>query len=795
MTPATLLVRPRPVHAPRLKMFCFPFAGGDAMAYRDWPALLPADVEVIAIQLPGRPGRPDRPYARLEPLLDLLEDRLAPELDVPFVFFGHSMGAVVSFELSRRLARSGKPAPLHLFVSGRNSPTLKNERPPIHDLPDGDLIAAIRRLGGTPEGVLRDPDLVAWLLPTLRADLAVAETYALRESEPLSLPISAFGGTSDPYMLPEGLTAWREATTSSFSSEHFPGDHFFIQTSQRALLTRIGETLALLARAGAPAQAAGAPAQAAPTTPDGGVDAIAEALRAVRRPIVLLERDGALAVAHEDGARSFDARSGETVLASAPALGPADLGSPTFLRQHGVKYAYVAGAMAGGIASEELVVAMANAGMLAIFGSAGLSLERVERAIDHLQRTLVAKPFGVNLVHSPSDPSLEQATVDLLLRKGVRRVCASAFFDLSLAVVRYRFSGIHRDRDGVVVTPHQVLAKISRPELAAKFLSPPPREMLRELVARGSLTEDQAALAAELPVAQDVTAEADSGGHTDNRPSHTLTPSILALRDELQLKHGYSVPLRVGAAGGIGTPSATAAAFAMGADYVMTGSINQACQEAGTSAAVREMLAAAGQADVAMAPAADMFEMGVKVQVLKRGTMFAVRARKLYDLYRAHEALDRLPDDERKVLERHYFKSTVEEAWVQARAFWLARSPREVERAEREPRHKMALVFRSYLGRSSEWANAGDPTRRSDYQVWCGPAMGAFNEWVRGSFLEPVAERRVVTLALNLMLGAAVLTRAHWLRAQGVTLPIQARSFSPMRIEAIQAALGARDQA
>ena len=369
----------------------------------------------------------------------------------------------------------------------------------------------------------------------------------------------------------------------------------------------------------------------------------------------------------------------------------------------------------------------------------------------------------------------------------MRRVCASAFLDMTAAIVRYRFHGIHRGPDGRVVTPNHVFAKISRVELARKFFAPPSAEVLRALVAGGRLTEAQAALAATLPIAQDVTAEADSGGHTDNRPALALFPTIAAARDEMQRKHGYDVPLRVGAAGGIGTPSAAAAAFAMGAAYIMTGSINQACVEAGTSPAVREMLAQATQADVAMAPSADMFEMGVKVQVLKRATMFSVRARKLYDLYRAHETLDALPAAERQVLERDFFRCTLEQEWAQTRAFFEVRDPRQIERAEGEPRHKMALVFRSYLGRASGWANSGDPTRRVDYQVWCGPSMGAFNEWARGSFLDDLSARTVETVSLNLMLGAAVLTRVNWLRAQGLAVPMAAQQFAPMCPEQIRA--------
>src|SRR6185312_4623224 len=192
---------------------------------------------------------------------------------------------------------------------------------------------------------------------------------------------------------------------------------------------------------------------------------------------------------------------------------------------------------------------------------------------------------------------------------------------------------------------------------------------------------------------------------------------------------------------------------------------------AGTSDAVRRMLAQAQQAEVAMAPAADMFEMGVKVQVLKRGTLFAMRAARLYELYRAHESLDAIPADERANLEKTIFRAPIATIWDQTKDYFRERDPNRIERAEREPKQKMALVFRWYLGMSSQWANGGDPARAVDYQVWCGPAMAAFNDWVRGSFLEQPEERRVATVALNILYGAAVLTRARTLAAQGIPLP------------------------
>ncbi|MGL5098121.1 MAG: PfaD family polyunsaturated fatty acid/polyketide biosynthesis protein, partial [Planctomycetia bacterium] len=335
------------------------------------------------------------------------------------------------------------------------------------------------------------------------------------------------------------------------------------------------------------------------------------------------------------------------------------------------------------------------------------------------------------------------------------------------------------------------VAKVSRSEVAAKFLAPAPDRLLAELVRQEKISREEAALAAELPLADDLTAEADSGGHTDNRPLVALAPALIALRDRLQAKHQYRQAPRVGAAGGVSTPHSVAAAFALGAAYVVTGSVNQACVESGSCDAVRKMLADADQADVIMAPAADMFEMGVKVQVLKRGTMFALRAAKLYEIYRAYPAIELIPADERGQLEAKIFRASLDEIWNQTRDYFARRDPRQIERAEREPHHKMALVFRWYLGQASRWANVGEPTRTLDYQVWCGPAMGAFNEWTRDSFLARPAERRAAVVARNLLLQAAVLLRAQSLQHQGVMVPPEAARVQPLEAAELQRRLTA----
>lgn len=525
------------------------------------------------------------------------------------------------------------------------------------------------------------------------------------------------------------------------------------------------------------------------SSPESGEGAVGLALRRVNQPVYVVDNGGTIAVGVAGravlGADTAGHGARYPLRAYAPPMSPESLGDPAFRAAHGIRYAYIAGAMANGIGSVEIVEAMSRSGMMGFFGAAGLSIDRVSAAIDRLQSSLGDAPYGFNLIHSPNDPALESAIVELYLRRGVRRVSASAYLDLTLPLVRYRVSGIHRDADGRIVCPNQVIGKVSRVEVARKFFSPPPEALLKTLVENGDINAEQATLARSIPIAGDLTVEADSGGHTDNRPALTLFPGMTALRDQLQAEYGYAEPPRLGSAGGIATPASAAAAFSMGAAYVLTGSINQACVEAGTSDAVRTMLARAGQADVAMAAAADMFEMGVKVQVLKWGTMFAVRSRKLYELYRGYDGLDSLPADQRKILERDYFRCSLEEAWAETERFFASRDPHQIERAKADSKHKMALVFRSYLGRSSDWANRGEASRKVDYQIWCGPAMGAFNEWTRGTFLETPENRRVATVGLNLMLGASVLTRLNWIRAQGVELSAEATRFVPVEMDRI----------
>lgn len=535
--------------------------------------------------------------------------------------------------------------------------------------------------------------------------------------------------------------------------------------------------------------------------PQIGLDTVQKAIQHVADPVCLLDMNGTPGVGR-GGTVTIGLRPPETskfdsqqhpLLAYVPPLHPKNLGDPFFKLSHNVRYPYVVGAMANGITSVEMVAEAGRAGLLGFFGAAGLSPDEIEQAIVRLQQQLKGYAYGFNLIHSPNEPGLEAATVDLYLKREVRLVSASAYLDLTLPLVYYRVNGIHRDEKDRVVCPNRIIAKISRIEVARKFFAPPPDKFLKHLLDRRLITSEQAALAKKIPLADTLTAEADSGGHTDNQPAIALLPTILALRDAMVEKFQYDTPLCVGLGGGIATPGSAAAAFALGAGYILTGSVNQACIEAGTCEAVRQMLAEASQADVTMAPAADMFEMGVKVQVLKRGSMFPFRAMRLYDLYNRYDTLEEIPDRERAVLERDIFRRSFAEEWEQTKAFFRTRDPQQIQRAEKIPKHKMALVFRSYLGRSSNWANTGEPTRQIDYQIWCGPAMGAFNEWTKGSFLERPENRKTVTVALNLLIGASIVTRFNWLRSQNTLLPAAAGIFRPIPHDALKQLLDARE--
>src|SRR6185295_1953892 len=233
---------PKP-HA-RMRLFCLPYAGGSARAFRPWASRLPEDGELCPIEIPGRGSRMrEKPLTRLMSLVQIIGEEMKPFLDKPFALFGHSMGALISFELARKLRREHGRQPTHLFVSASSAPHLPSRSPITYNLCDAEFLTQIRRLNGTPDDALENPELMQVMLPILRADFELVQTFRYEQGPPLDVPISTFGGSSDPEVGEERLAAWQDQTVSAFSLSMFPGDHFYLHTAQDLLIEKVSRTL------------------------------------------------------------------------------------------------------------------------------------------------------------------------------------------------------------------------------------------------------------------------------------------------------------------------------------------------------------------------------------------------------------------------------------------------------------------------------------------------------------------------------------------------------------------------
>ncbi len=419
----------------------------------------------------------------------------------------------------------------------------------------------------------------------------------------------------------------------------------------------------------------------------------------------------------------------------------------TFCAAYRVRHAYVAGSMYRAISSVELVERMAKSGYLAFFGTGGISRTEIDSAVARLARTCAGLPYGLNILSQPERSAAEQWVVDAALRANVTVLEASAYTTLSAPLVQYRYSG-SRMTAGTPYVPNRIIAKVSRGEVARKFLMPPSREIIDDLRAKGLLTVEESRVAELIPVASDICVESDSGGHTDRGSALILIPSILGLRTRIGSSFPASRQVRIGAAGGLGTPSAIAAVLTLGAEFVLTGSINQCTPEAGTSDSVKDLLATLGVHDMALAPAADLFEVDGQVQVVRKGTLFAARANRLQRVYREHGRWDDVDLPTRSSIERRILKDSYHNVLEKVRSRYVLQNRADRLRLlEQDPRQQLAAVFTTYLVHTTVAAIEGDAGLAADFQIHCGPALGAFNEWVQGSALEDWRNRHVDTIA------------------------------------------------
>ena len=459
----------------------------------------------------------------------------------------------------------------------------------------------------------------------------------------------------------------------------------------------------------------------------------------------------------------------ETLLFQIPNIVAEQLGDASFKKDYNLKYAYYGGAMANGISSADMVIALGKHGFMGAYGAGGCSLEKLEQEIDKIKKALSNnEPYMVNML-SNRDTEAELKLAKLLVKKNVPAVEASAYINISEGLVYYRVSGLKEEKDGTIVIPHKIIAKVSREEVLTKFVAPPQEKLVMRLLQKGLIDETEAELAKKIPMADDITVEADSGGHTDCRPLVAMLPALIALKDRLLEQYNYQKPVRIGAGGGIGTGLSCLGAFEMGASYVVTGSINQSCIEAGTSDYVKQCLEETSMADITMAPCADMFEMGTKVEVIKKKTKYPQNAQKLYEYYAKYASFDEIPETEREQIENRILKQSFESVWTSTKDYFNKVSPKQIEKAESNPKVKMALVFRWYLAQSSRWAIEGVEERKMDMQIWCGQSMGAFNLWVKDTPFEKRENRQVAKVAEVMMHSGAYHYMKNLCKRMGVS--------------------------
>lgn len=394
----------------------------------------------------------------------------------------------------------------------------------------------------------------------------------------------------------------------------------------------------------------------------------------------------------------------------------------------------VCGAMFRGISGPHFVAAAAESGLVAALGTEGLPLDEVERLVRETTSLLGARPWALAVSPSWYEPDREAALIDIALRHGVTRLEASGYVSVSPVLARFRLKGAYR-RDEQVYAPHQVMCKTSRPEVARQFCAPLSASLVQRLVSEARVTAAEAEVASSIAAASSLCADSQGGWLTDHAPATAVLPTFLRLRDQATTVLSHPIP--VGLAGGLGSPEAFAAALVMGAEFLMTGSINQCTPEAATSDHVKDLLAACEIQDTTTAPAAAAFELLTPMQVMRRGTLVSARAKRLRDVFERFSSWDEVDELTQDQIERRVLGETFDSA--RQRAVHAHLLPPD----EADPRAVFVGVIRSYLDHCAEAALAGDPEHQVDYLVPTGPAMGAFNSWAAGTDFADWRQRHV----------------------------------------------------
>jgi trans-AT polyketide synthase/acyltransferase/oxidoreductase domain-containing protein len=415
--------------------------------------------------------------------------------------------------------------------------------------------------------------------------------------------------------------------------------------------------------------------------------------------------------------------------------------------------------MYGGIASKELVTKMANSDFLSFLGAGGISIENIQKAIDYIKKNAPTKVFGVNVLYNHLISEKEMDIVDLLLKNNINYLEAAGFKCATLPLVKYRLSGVRRINNEILI-PNKVFLKASRISVVEEFVSPISDSFIDALIADNTITKEQAILAKKIPLADAVIIEADSAGHTDSRSALAIFPAIKKICEKLYNQYSYDNRINIGLAGGLGTPESIAAAFVLGADFIMTGSINQCTVESGAPDIVKDLLSQCDIEDTEICPTGDMFATEAKIQVLKKGTLFPFRAKKLHYYNLLYNSIEDFPDALVKDLEKNYYGESIPEI--------LSSMQKKVpfdkfEELANNPKKKMEALFILYFYQSVKNAYNGNINDKINFQIHCGPAMGAFNFYIKDSPFEIWENRHVDQIAIKLLMDTCQVLKNYFI--------------------------------
>ncbi len=428
------------------------------------------------------------------------------------------------------------------------------------------------------------------------------------------------------------------------------------------------------------------------------------------------------------------------------------LGSKQFLIDYAVKHPYIAGSMCHGISSAKLVTKMARAGFLAFLGSHGLPLNKIEQLIITTKKGLPTHVnFGINIDYFTGGSHKKMTVIDLCIDHKVSVIEVSNYDQVGLELVKYRANGLSMD-NGKLSINNKILIKTAASRTAELFMQPAPQHLLDKLLQEKSITDQQYKMCQKVPMADDVCVLGDGAWVNDQAVTMIKLPEIIRLRQQISQKQAdmfkNAGQVRIGSSGGMGTPESIALVFALGADFIVTGSINQCTVEAEISDHVKQILQNISTDDTTYIPSGELFESGTKSQIVNKGSYFSARAQKLYDLYRMYQRLEDIDQKTKKQMEQHFFQrdceSVIEEIIANA-------EPQETNEINNNEKFKMLKVFQWYFNHSKQLAIKGHQKEQKNYQIYCGPAMGAFNQWAQGGPFEKWQNRNVDKIAEYLM--------------------------------------------